>query len=547
MSEFRAYAGHCKLYHFYIDCLSNRIPMLPRASMDSNKTKSPYTPTLAIPLVMAAMKLLLHLVTNLLGGYGYFRDELYYLACAENLDLGYVDQPPLSLYILAVWRLLVGDSLFALRLLPAMVGAATVFVAGLMTRALGGGRMAQLLACLATLVSPIFLAMNSFYSMNAFDILLWAVAAYTVIRLLQTGNEQYWLALGIVLGLGLLNKIGISWFALGIGAGMLLTNQRGWFRTRWPYLAGSLALLLFIPYIIWNFTHEFAHVEFVTNAMANKYADLSPITFTVGQFLVSNPVTAVLWLAGLYFLLFSSEGKVYRPLGIAYLVAFGILVVIQHSKPEYLSPAYTILFAAGGVLVEKLSARPWFKLLPRVYFGILICGLVLAPATLPILPVETYIRYADAIGIKPHTSEGKDLAELPQFYADMFGWEEKAEAVARVFQNLPPDEQSRCAIFADNYGRSAAIDFFRKKLGLPRAIGRHNNYWIWGPRSSSGEIVIILGGDLEDKKELFESVAVVGEISCQYCMPYENHLKIYLCRKLRVPLADLWPRLKQYD
>jgi hypothetical protein len=164
-----------------------------------------------------------------------------------------------------------------------------------------------------------------------------------------------------------------------------------------------------------------------------------------------------------------------------------------------------------------------------------------------VLPVETYIRYADALGVKPHTPEAKTLAELPQFYADMFGWEEKADAVARAFHALSPSDRAKCAVFADNYGRCAALDFFGARLGLPKSIGRHNNYWIWGSRGYTGELMLILGGDLEDKQRVFAQVEVVGQVDCRYCMPYENGLRIYLCRNLKTPLAQLWPRLKTYD
>jgi hypothetical protein len=166
---------------------------------------------------------------------------------------------------------------------------------------------------------------------------------------------------------------------------------------------------------------------------------------------------------------------------------------------------------------------------------------------LPILPVNTFIRYSEALGIKPYSPENKRLSELHQLYADMFGWEEKAKAVAQVYNTLSPEEKVKCAIHADNYGRCGAIDYYGKAYGLPRSIGNHNNYWIWGPRDYTGELMIILGGDLEDKKQIFESVEVAGVATCRYCMPYENDLRIYLCRKLKIPLKEMWPRLKHYD
>ena len=499
-------------------------------------------------LSLTLIKLIFHLVTNAGGGYGYFRDELYYLACSEHLDLGYVDQPPLSIYILSVSRFLFGDSIFALRFLPAVAGAATVFLTGLIARRLGGGRTAQAIAALASIVSLIYLGMNSVYSMNSFDILLWTSALYMLIRILQTNDTRYWLLLGLVLGLGLLNKINVLWLGFGIFVSLLLTEQRRWIETRWPWLAGATALFFFLPFIIWNLTHDLAHVEFIKNAVADKYSGLSPLDFVAGQLLLQNPLTLPLWLTGITALFLLKDFARFRLLGYAYIVIFLVLLLNQHTKAEYFSPIYGMLFAAGGVVFERFASRPsrvWIKPAYIVVLGL--SGIILAPVVLPILPVETYIRYADALGIAPSTSENKELDKLPQFYADMFGWEEKAAAVARVYDILSAEDKAKCAIFADNYGRCAAIDFFGRRYGLPKSVGRHNSYWIWGPRGYTGELVIILGGALEDKQQKFESVEVAGVATCVYCMPYENNLRVYLCRGLKVPLPDLWPQLKAYQ
>lgn len=498
-----------------------------------------------IVLLLSGVKLAIHLVTNLLGGYGIFRDELYYIACSENLAAGYVDQPPLSIFILAVNRLILGDSIFALRFLPAVFGATTVFLAGAMTRELGGKRFAQVLACLAAITAPIYLAMNSIYSMNAFDILSWALASYIVLRLLKTEAPRYWLSLGLVLGLGMLNKIGVAWFAFGIFFGFLLTPQRSWFRTKWPWISGAMILLLFVPYIVWNMMNNLAALEFIRGA-TQKYSTQTPVSFLMGQLLILNPVAVPIWLLGIDSL-FNSAEKRFRVLAFAYLTALVILVVNVHSKPEYLSPAYLVLFAAGAVSIEEfIQKRNWNWVRP-VSIVILVLSLSLAPLVLPILRVETYITYAASLGFGPSTAEGHRMGKLPQFYADMFGWKDKAEAVAKVYHSLSPEDQKKCAVFADNYGRCASLDFFGKKDGLPRAIGGHNNYWIWGPRGHKGELVIILGGNLRDKQEVFESVVVADSVHSEYCMPYENDLRIYVCRNLKVPLDQTWGKLKHFE
>jgi hypothetical protein len=515
-----------------------------RSSIFSRQTLTSSTTLL---LFFASVKLFIHFYSNAFGGYGIFRDELYYAACSEHLSAGYVDQPPLSVFILAVSRLIFGDSIFALRLLPAVAGAATVFMTGLMARELSGGKFAQAIASIASIVSLIYLGYDSIYSMNSFDVLLWTWSAYIVILLVKTGDKKFWMELGLILGLGLLNKISVLWLGFGILVGVLLTPERRWLKTEYPYIAGVIAFALFLPFILWNATHGLAHLEFIRNASGAKYASLNPMTFLFGQLLLQNPVTLLLWLSGLAWLLFSREGKKFRILAYLYLTTAFILILNGHSKSEYLSQAYPMLFAAGAVWFERWASREKLRWMKPAYSVLLSGGILLAPMALPILPVDSYISYSNALGIAPSTAEAKKLDKLPQFYADMFGWEEKAAAVAKVFHELTPEEQVKCAIFGDNYGRCGAIDFYSKKYNLPKSIGHHNNYWIWGYREYTGELVIVLGGNLRDKQERFESVTVAGTVSNQYCMPYENNLSIYVCRNLKVPLKELWPALKHYE
>ena len=511
------------------------------------RVKAIFSSSLAIVLGIALVKLVLHLYINVSGGYGYFRDELYYIACTEHPDIGYVDHPPFSIYLLTINRFLFGDSIFALRLLPALLGSAVVFLTGLICRALGGKTFAQALAACGALFSLVYLGMNSVYSMNSIDIFLWTLIAYLILRLVNEGNTRIWYWLGLLLGLGLLNKISVLWLGSGLFVGLLLTPERKWLKTKYPYIAGAIALALFVPYIVWNFMHDFAQLEFAHNAATMKYESQNQITFLSELFLQHNPLSAPLWFAGIWFFFFSKRGKGFRILGYIFLLPLIILLVNTHSKAEYLSPTFSILFAGGAIVIQQALDRRWLTWLRPVYLvSIIASGSMLAPMVLTILPVEQFISYTEKIGMRPPTAEGHRLESLPQFYADMFGWEEKAEAVARAYNALSPEEKKICAVFGDNYGRCAAIDFFGGKYGLPKSIGRHNSYWIWGPREFTGEIVLILGGDLEHKQEDFESVEIVGTVSCGYCMPYENNLNIYLCRKLKVPLKEAWKGSKFY-
>ena len=242
----------------------------------TNKDKI-YRNSLYLILGLSLFELLLHLYTNAFASYGYFRDELYYTACSNHLAAGYVDQPPLSIYLLFISIKIFGKSLFALRLLPAIAAASVAFITGLITRKLSGSYTAIALACLAVSLAPIFLGTGTIYSMNIFDWLFWVLAYYIVILIIQapkTGNQnnnKLWIWLGIILGLGLLNKIDLLWFGFALLMGLILTPQRKYLKTIWPYLAGIIAFVIFSPYIIWNITHNYATLEFIHRASSLKY------------------------------------------------------------------------------------------------------------------------------------------------------------------------------------------------------------------------------------------------------------------------------------
>ena len=502
-------------------------------------------PALAALLGLPLAKGLLHIAFA--NGYGYFRDEFYYLACTDHLAWGYVDHPPLSVLLLWIVRLTLGDSLLAIRLLPAIAGALTVLLTGLIAHELGGGRFAQTLAMLCTLIAPEYLSLDSFYSMNTFDVLIWTGSAYVLVRVLKDDHLGGWLALGVVLGLGLLNKISVLWLGFGLAAGLLL-SRRDLLRRLGPWMAGSVAVLLFLPHVLWQIREGWPTLEFIRNATGEKMAAIGPLAFTASQILNQHPLTLPVWLAGLLFLLFTRAGRPFRPLGIIYVAVFLLLVVNQKSRTGYLAPAYSTLFAAGGVAIGGfVEEREWRAVPLAALAALLIGGLLTAPLALPILPVESYIAYAQALGEKPSTEEKKEVGALPQFFADMQGWERMVAVVERAYRALPPADQAKVGIFASNYGEAGAIDLLGRPYALPRAISCHNNYWLWGPRGYSGELMIMLTPSRSRLEERFESVQQVGTIECGHCMPYENHRPVFLCRRARVSLPELWPRLKHYD
>jgi hypothetical protein len=509
-------------------------------------------------------EVLLHLLA--INQYGYFRDELYYLASTEHLDWGYVDHPPLSIALLAVVRALFGDSLPALRALPAAAGAATVFLTGLIARELGGGRTAQGLAALAALMAPVFLGLTGFYSMNALELALWALATWLGLRALadhggarRSAHLSWWLALGAVVGLGLLNKISMAWFAGGFFVGLLLTPHRRELRTPGPWVAAALAGALFAPYLLWQVAHGWPTLEFMRNATQYKMADLSVPGFLVDQVLNMNPGGAPVWIAGLVFGLFGGLfGGVRggpdapadtrrRVLASIYLAVLVLLLVSGSARASYLAPAYCGLLALGGLAIERFAARPrraW--LVPTTAILTVVGGAVALPLALPVLPVETYVRYQSALGLTPRSEERQEMGALPQHYADMFGWQEMTDLVAEAYGHLKLEERARCRVFGQNYGEAGAIDVLGRRLGLPRAMSGHNSYWVWGPGQDEWDVLIIIGGDREDNLEFFEDVEVVGQTDSRWSMPYERGLDVSIARRPKMSLREAWPRLRMF-
>ncbi|MFO7445663.1 MAG: glycosyltransferase family 39 protein [Ignavibacteriaceae bacterium] len=499
--------------------------------------------SLFIIVSLAVFQALIHLYTNAFASYGIFRDEFYYLACSNRLDIGYVDHPPLSIYILAVSKFVFGDSLFGLRMLPAVVSGVVVLITGLLAKRLGGKNYAVALSCIAVISTPQLMAMFTFYSMNYLDYLFWISAAYVIVLLIDNQKPSYWITLGIVLGLGLFNKIGVSWLCAGVFLGIVFTPLRSSLKTKWPYIAALIAFIIFLPYIIWNINHNFAHLEFIRNATQLKYNNITRMDFLSGLFLPYHPLNVLIWLPGLYFFFFNKEGKRYRILGIVFITAFLILLINGNSKSEYLGPAFPLLFAGGAVLLERFFNNKSNILkysFPAVLF---ISGLLLAPFAMPVLPVQSYISYSKAAGIGPSGAEGKELTDLPQFYADMFGWEEMARTVSEVYQSLPDEEKKNTVIFALNYGEAASLEYYSRKYPLPAIVCPHNSYWYWGLEDfKNAKTAIVVGGDPDIHRQNCDEVIEAARVRSKYAMPYETNLPLYICRKINRPQEEIWKK-----
>lgn len=523
--------------------------------MASELTASPVKqshPSLAIPFVVAVIYIAAHLLAS--TRYGYFRDALYYLACSEHLDWGYVDQPPLIALVAWAARLTFGVTLPALLFWPAMAGAGRIVLTAACARELGAGKFGVALAAVLAATPGVWYVIDHQFAMNAFEPVFWTGCSYAVLRMVRSNNPRWWVVFGAIAGIGIENKYSMAVMAFFLLAGVLLTPQRKLLFTPWILAGGLVALLLSLPNLLWNMQHHWPFLELMRNIrVSGRDVVLSPGAFIAQQILIMNPVTLPFWLGGLYFY-FSPAGKTFRALGWAFLFVIAFFM-LAHGKNYYSAPVYPLVLAAGAVAAKRLICserfRPWthaqVALRAGTFAWLLIGVLLMLPLVLPVLSIENFLRYQRHLPFAvPHSEHSHAEVELPQHYADELGWEDMVAHVADVYHSLSPEEQVRTAILTTNYGQAGAIDFFGGRYGLPKAICTHQNYYLWGPRNYDGSIVIRVGTKLEDAVDSYETVRVAATLDHPYSLPYERN-PILLCRNRKQNLQTDWPNMKNWD
>jgi hypothetical protein len=502
------------------------------------------------------LKLAIQIVANILAqhaGYGIFRDELYYLVCGQHLAFGYVDQPPLVAVQARLSEMLFGhETMWSLRLISGMAGAAKVFLTGLLVWPLGGGRKAAALAMLAVIAGGVYLGIDSFLSMNSFDPVFWMLCALALIRIVQSESaieiRNWWIVLGVSAGLAFENKDSVVFFLVAMLVALLLTPQRRILANRWFAVSVLLIVLVALPNFLWQVHYHFPTLEWLRDVQkSDKDVKLPPLQFLLSQIMMLTPHTVLLWATGIVWLLVARAARSFRFLGVFYLLFLALMMAL-HAKDYYLAPAYPIFFAAGGVAwVSWANSKTWRNAVVGVYAFLLVAGIIaFIPFSVPVLPPQQWVAYAEKLHFKQHDSETHDATILPQFYADRFGWHDLVEQVSQIYNALPPQERAVTGIFAGNYGQASAINILGKPYGLPTAISGHQNYWIWGPRGYTGEEMIIINESMpEEMQKYYASCTIVGERKHPYAMPWE-HGPIYLCHGRKSTYQADWKELKHY-
>ena len=484
-------------------------------------------------LAIAAAIALLHLLTN--QRYGFHRDELQTLSDALHMDWGFVAYPPFTPFVERIGLALFGLSLVGLRLFPVIAQAVVIVITGLIARDLGGGRLAQIAAALAVALSPLPLFEGTEFQYSTFDYLWWVLIAWFAIRLLKTENPRWWLAIGAVVGLGLMTKYTIAFLVAGVLGGLVLTPARRYFTSGWFWGGAALALAIFLPNLIWQLRHDLISLHFLQHIHARDVGEGRADGFLRDQFLLCMNLFAVpLWIAGLIGFL---RDRRLRLLAWMYLIPLA-LFLIGKGRGYYLAAAYPVLFANGAAVGERWLgsiSRLWRRTVEAVFFtGVVVTGLLICVALLPLASNGKLRDFA--------LSNNGELREE-------IGWTDLVKSVAAIRDSLPPEERASVGVLVGNYGEQGAIEIYGPAYHLPPPISLTNSAWLRGYPMPPPTTLIVVGFSRKTVERVFTSYRLAGHNGNPYGIKNEesrDHPDIFVCGPPRMPWPEFWKEFQNF-
>jgi 4-amino-4-deoxy-L-arabinose transferase-like glycosyltransferase len=482
-------------------------------------------------LALAAALFVVHMLCN--GHYGFHRDELQVLDDARHLAWGYVAYPPLTAFLGRIELIVFGTSLSGFRFFSALAQCIAVVLAGLIAGELGGNHRARLVAAVATACMPFTLLAGSQFMYVSFDLLWWVLLAWLLLRLINSDNPRWWLAIGAVIGLGMLTRYTIAFAVAGLVAAVVATPLRRQLRSPWLWAGVAVSVALLLPNILWQAQHDFVYRDFFQHIHARDIREGRTDRFFIDQ-LGGNAslFTLPLWVAGLWLVTFARDGARYRIIAFMYLLPL-VLFACARGRGYYMAPAYPMLLAAGAVAGERWSAGmrrlPARAMRSTQWLLLAAAGASSAAIALPIAAVNS-------LGWRISRAAHDNFAE-------QIGWQELAQRVAEIYHSLPQAERARTAILANNYGEAGAIDLYGPALGLPPAISRTNSYWYRGYGDPPPQTVIELGSTAEDEKGSAAKCTSFGRFGNSLRVANEESAsgyEIFVCRDIRPQWQQIW-------
>ncbi|MDX3236167.1 glycosyltransferase family 39 protein [Streptomyces sp. ME03-5709C] len=474
-------------------------------------------PVLAVAATVAAV------LTALSGRYGFHRDELYFLVAGHRPAWGYADQPPLTPLAARLSTAVFGDTPAGLRVVAALACAATVVVVAAVARELGGGRAAQVLAAACTAVSGFVLAVGHMVSTATFDVLVWVVVCWLVLRLLRTGDRRLWLAVGAALGVGMQNKYLVALLAVALLAALLATGPRQVLRGPWPLAGAAVVLATALPNLWWQAAHGWPQLTVAGGISADDGAE-NRVLFVPQQIVFLSPLFVPVWIAGGLWLWRDPALRWARAFVPAYLV-LAVVVVVSGGKPYYCLPLLLVLLAAGCVTTASRPRAMWR--------AVALTAVVSALISLPVLP-------PGAVGV---------VNAVNKEQGEQIGWPRLADAVADAWSGVPVADRPRAVVFAQNYGEAGALAHYGPARGLPAPYSAHMSFADWGPPSDSatGPVLLVRQEEADGLERYFAGCRQVGRVDNGHDVDNEEqHAAIVLCAAPNAPWSRLWPSLRHY-
>jgi hypothetical protein len=498
------------------------------------------SPVARVILAGAAANFLIHLLTG--SNYGYMSDELYTLALSKHLAFGYVDVPPLAPLVMALSRLLFGESLLAIHIVPALAGATTLVFACLIARELGGKTFAVGMTALGFLIVPVWLTFDSVFTYDCLDQLALAGLLFVLVHWLVTGDRRWWIWMGALAGIACLTKMTLPLWGPGFLAALLLTNRRKDLRSPYPWLGAAVFILLLIPYILWEAANHWPTLDYWSAYSSRRLYHASMSEFLTNIFYSMNPALLPVYALGLY--------HVFR----RKLAFLGLMVLVSlaagfflHTRTWMLAALFLPLIAAGAVWLEKtLEGRRIGPALKAAAAALALAGgILVAPANLPILPVADLPAYAENFDFlyRPIRNFMGTSSDIPEYFALRMGWEDLVRDVAAVYTALPAGEQSVAGIYSFWYAPAGAIDLFGPQYGLPPAVSGHLTYYLWGPGNSSWDVMIVVAQKTNEMAPFFQTCEMKTAVESDVLIP----MYIFVCRGPKVPPQTIWGSVAKYQ
>jgi 4-amino-4-deoxy-L-arabinose transferase-like glycosyltransferase len=503
------------------------------------------SPIYWVIIIAATLKFAMHLI--IAPGYGFFLDELYTMALSRHLAFGYVDLPPLVPAIMALSRAVLGESLLAMHIVPALAGTATLVFVCLIAKEFGGKAFAVTLCALGFIIAPLWLSVDSIFCYDSIDQLVLAGFLYTLVRFLRSGNRKLWILLGLIAGIACLTKMTMLFIGPGFLIALLVSRYRKDLLTLWPWLGAALCLLLVSPYLLWQIANHWPTLEYW-----NAYGTIRVYEASIPQYFmniqaVMHPFLLPLWVAGLYRIFRRLNGANYSFLGLMFLFTVALMFYL-HASVRMLAELFMPLIAAGAVFVEELLSGARWKMAVRALATayLVVGGVFILPWTLPIVPMDrlsstpNYAKY----WYQSIREFNGGSSYMPLILTGRLGWEEFVQDIGGVYNQLPAQERAVAGIYTDWYSTAGAVDLYGPRYGLPHAVSGSLTYYLWGP-GYSWDVMLIVTTRTNQLGVFFDECTQKGSTGNEYEAP-RGRLYIFECKNPKIPAEKIWSSLKNY-